>query len=195
LIFGIVGLVCLASGIWYYLKPALRSSWCIRVYREGFTSAQGQTLEAFHWEQIACIWEYIVFSRYGGISRHRYTIQRNDGKQVEIDDAYAGLEELGDTIKSEVNTLLFPKMLATYQAGDLVSFGPLSLSQQGVFKSNGEMLPWSQVKNIRIISLLVMIIREETSRLWFSARSFKVANLPILLALLKQIAPDKLKLE
>jgi hypothetical protein len=57
------------------------------------------------------------------------------------------------------------------------------------------MLPWSQVKNIRIISLLVMIIREETSRLWFSARSFKVANLPILLALLKQIAPDKLKRE
>lgn len=113
---------------------------------------------------------------------HTYTIERFDRHRVVLDNRIHKVKELGTTIGEQVANTLWPQTLAAYNAGNIISFGPLSMSRQGISKGNN-FLPWPALKEI-VISGEELKIHQHGKRLnWSSVRLDKVPNVFLLLAL------------
>jgi hypothetical protein len=91
--------------------------------------AQGTTT-AIRWDQVEAFWQRVIRRYSYGISTgstHRYTIRRSDGVTFTFNDRLDHVEALGTTIARETARLLWPRYIASYQAGQTLSFGPISL--------------------------------------------------------------------
>lgn len=67
-----------------------------------------------------------------------------------------------------------PQLLAAYNAGNVITFGPLSISRQGV--SNGkELLPWPSITEIGVRQGCVSVGKEGK---WFDWSNVAVSHIP-----------------
>lgn len=80
--------------------------------------------------------------------------------------------------------------LSAGRAGSTITFGPLSVSQQGV--SNGkELLPWYQIKGIEIQRGTVMVKKEGKRLNWSSVRVPQIPNFFVFNALVDHVITAK----
>jgi hypothetical protein len=148
----VVGLIATAL-IWLISLPAQRRkrTWHVYVFSDGFVFTREGYSDVARWEEVRAIWHQIMrrsYGRYGGYTRHIYIVERFDGHRVVFDDKIKKVEQLGNLLNEQITNAMWPRTLADYQAGKVISFGPLSVSQQGV--SNGRtLLPWTAIKEIK----------------------------------------------
>jgi len=146
--------------------------------------------DAIRWDQVEAFWQRVVRRSSYGIqagTSHLYTIRRNDGTMFKFNDQLYNVEALGNTIARETTRLLYPRFIAAYQAGQTVTFGPISLNQRGV--SNGkELLPWQQVKEITFKRGFLSIQKEGNDRLrWKTVRAYLIPNVNVFMTLVDSI--------
>jgi Family of unknown function (DUF6585) len=123
-----------------------------RVYRAGFTyRLRGQTIQV-GWADVVRVHadavRYGIFGLiWGGDLRLRLDLR--DGRQVRLTRALDDLPDLVEKIKRNV----FPHLLAGYtrafNLGQVLSFGPVTLSASGV-THGGRMLPWSEMASAKL---------------------------------------------
>jgi hypothetical protein len=99
------------------------------------------------WDEIASIWDDIRLHSNvddGNYTTIRYRLQRHDGSLLpRVWTSYIAL------FKERTLPLLLPPALAAYQGGQLVRFGPLSLSQAGLAYKE-RTLPWEECEGIAL---------------------------------------------
>ncbi len=154
---------------------------------------QGKT-EAIRWDQVEAFWQRVVRRSSYGIqvgTLHLYTVQRNDGTTFKFNDQLYNVEALGNTIARETARLQLPRFIAAYQAGQTVNFGQIGLNQQGV--SNGkELLPWHQIKEIKVNQGFISIQKEGNNRLrWKTVQASKIPNINVFMALVDSIINNR----
>jgi hypothetical protein len=176
-IFAIFTLLSLAFLAWAIISPLQSSNWRVYVFNQGFVFLKGGQPDIFRWAEIRAIWQQITaYYRYGFRTRttHKYTIERADGHRIVLNDRIKNVAELGNGLSRQISEFMLPHMIAAYNAGNVITFGPLSVSKQGV--SNGrEMLPWPSIKEIGVNRGYVSVRKEGK---WLNWSTVAVANIP-----------------
>lgn len=177
----------LAGGLYYLLRPILFSD-AVYLYTNGFIYHKKERYDVYRWSDLAEIWQQVTKRYYNGVytgTTHKYTVHRKDGTQLILNDRFAKVEQLGNIISQQIYRNLFPVCLDAYRAGQVLTFGPVSISQQGV--SNGkEWLPWQEVKDFSVNRGILTVKRQGKMLTWCSYPASKIPNLAVLMGLLEQ---------
>lgn len=186
---GLLSLFFVGIAVYYLLYPVIYRSVRVYVCAGGFIFKKGNAVDIFRWEQIEAMWRAVTKHYTNGIytgTTHKYTVRRKDGKQVIFNDRFVNVEALGDTISRAITNYLWPQVIEAYNAGKAITFGPLSISLQGV--SNGrELLPWNQIKEMGVNRGVVTVRREGKWLNWSSVMAAKVPNIFVFMALVDYV--------
>jgi len=174
--------------------------WVRKVHSGDKVIAYEQGLvQRFKGRQVVCAWDDIEKAYCGELckgwrfvrSRHPYyRLKTYSGDWVEIssraDQIWWGrfrkdMDSLGETIESNIQKILVPKLVQRLQAGDRIEFGRLSADLTSVYFKN-RVIPWSDIKVFSKATLLVNgigdteIVLEETGT---QQRAFRTAMVKI----------------
>jgi len=189
IVFILVALLFFGIAVYGALTPTIYRSWRVYVCTNGFISKRGSKVEVFPWEQIESMWQAVTKHYTNGIytgTSHKYTVRRKDGVKVIFNDKFARVEEMGNTLSRAITNYLLPQVISAYNAGNTITFGPLSISMQGV--SNGrELLPWGQVKEMGVNRGVVTVKKEGKWLSWSTIRAATVPNLFVFMALVNYV--------
>jgi hypothetical protein len=82
---------------------------------------------------------------------------------------------VGDMVNEQITQCKFPQFVAAYNAGQIIPFGPLSMSRQGISNAYSMTLPW---REIRGVSIVYSLSANEQGRLPAPCRPTGQANGP-----------------
>ncbi|MBO0781913.1 MAG: hypothetical protein J2P37_24095 [Ktedonobacteraceae bacterium] len=185
----VLALVGLCFLLWSIIAPIIYSSWRVYVCSDGFVFAKGSEVQPTRWEHVQAVWQSVTRHYRNGIytgTTHKYTVERSDGYKVVFDDRFKKVSDLGDTLSNKATAIMLPRVLAAYNAGNVVNFGPLSVQLQGV--SNGrELLPWSQISDFSVNQGIVSVRKEGKWLNWSSVEVAKIPNFFVFMALVRAI--------
>ncbi len=176
-LFVIVGLVLLACGVWSWINLFLNFDLRVIVCEQGVVRTKRGQTDVVRWEHVDAFWQAVTKRYTNGIytgTTHIYTLRRSDGAVFKFNDTINKVETLGNTLQREVTRVLLPRFIYAYNAGSTVTFGPLSINQQGISNSK-EMLPWSAVKDLQVRKGIVSVKKEGK---WFNWSTVGVARIP-----------------
>ncbi len=192
----VVGVITLVGAvlIWLIGLPARRRrrAWRVYVFSHGFVFMRGNQPDISRWEEIQAIWhqvKYRSYGEYGREVRHVYVIEHFDGRRTVFDDKIRKVQKLGDLLGELITNAMWPRALASYNAGNVLPFGPLSVSRQGV-GSGGALLPWAALKEIKCDGEEVKIHQKGKLLNWAKVPVGDIPNAPLFLALTRY-APGK----
>ncbi len=176
-LFVIVGLVLLACGVVSLISLLLNFDMRVIIYEQGLMRTKKGQTDVVRWEHVDAFWQAVTKRYMNGIytgTTHIYTLRRSDGVVFKFNDTINKVEALGNTLQREVTRVLLPRFIYAYNAGSTVTFGPLSINQQGISNSK-EMIPWSQVKDLQVRKGIVSVKKEGK---WFNWSTVGVARIP-----------------
>ncbi|SRR6266487_5212358 len=187
----LLGLSLLAYGI-SQIRTARRNRGA-RLYlcSDGVMRVQDGQGQAIRWDQISSIQKtFAEFSTRGQKSYllKDYTLLRPDGTQLVLDNSFGKFKECGAAMEQQVTTRLLPGALAAFQSGQLLPFGPLGVSAQGVSVQNGQkVLSWGELKQIQVRNGELKVKKERAFLDWEIIPTSGMPNLCVLVALLNSI--------
>ncbi|HEU5227713.1 MAG TPA: DUF6585 family protein [Ktedonobacteraceae bacterium] len=182
-------LLFIGLALYYVFLPVIYHSWHVYVCTDGFAFTRGNAIEAFRWDQIEAMWQSVTKHYTNGVytgTTHIYTVRSRDGRKVVLNDKFANVEQLGNTISQQITNYLLPQVVSAYNAGNTITFGPLSISKQGVSNSK-ELLPWSQIKEMGVNRGVVTVKKEGKWLSWSSVMVAKVPNIFVFMALVNYV--------
>jgi hypothetical protein len=186
---GALGLILLCAGLWLAVNALLYYGLRVYVFTEGLVWIRGNKSDVIRWDHMKTIWQKVNKRFLGSFSIgtvHSYTVQRDDGKKFKFNDGLSNVEALGNTLTREITGRLLPKVIDTYNAGEPVSFGKLSVTIHGI--SNGEdIILWNQVKNIQVNKGALAINKDGQWINWTTIKVSKIPNFPVFMALVDYI--------
>lgn len=191
-----------AGWVVYYLFaiPVIAIVWAanalfnfnLRVYlfANGFIRTRGQRGEAVRWDQVQAIWEKVTqtyYTRTLMYTAHMYTVQRSDGKVLKQGRGLQNSRDMGLRMMREIRKVLLPTVRTAYEAGQTLSFGPISVNMQGLSRGK-ELIPWSEVGSITLKQGTVCVEKNGRQLRWSSpVKAADVPNLSVLIALVNHV--------
>jgi len=123
---------------------------------------RGNQVAAMRWDEVREVYRDIRLYRtsYGGlsVSRHTYTLRSADGRTIRLTRHINEIEKLGSMLCQAITQAQLPRAVQTLNSGGALSFGPLSMSRQGIAVGR-KLIPWSEIKGVRVINETVMVDR------------------------------------
>ena len=120
-----------------------------------------------------------------------YALRRADGSEIIIDKACGKFQQLGKDLEQRMTGYLLPHLLATYNTGQVVQFGEIAVSTQGISFQNGQKLvAWSELHYIRPVTGFLHIHWKKQGQASYSNERILMSTIPnvfILQALVEQI--------
>ncbi|HEY1352557.1 MAG TPA: DUF6585 family protein [Ktedonobacteraceae bacterium] len=187
------GACLLAGAIYSLLYGTLHKHWCVYVFAYGFLYKKGnQAPQPFRWDQIEAVWYQVTRHYYNGVytgTTHRYRVRRRDGHEVVLNNRFTQVGQLGESINNQVTKTLLPQVVAAYNAGQTITFGPLSVNRQGLTNILGKLLPWSEITGIDIQHGYVAVRQAGKWLKWSNQPVARIPNVFVFIALVKSLLP------
>jgi hypothetical protein len=138
---GLFGALALLTGIpLFFLIRRLR--WRLFLFEKGFVLVQGGERVVL-WTDVKSIF------RGGTRLEPKLWLTLQDGGRITLDSAFQGFSTFGATAEENVTRLVRENGAAALSRGEAVSFGRMSLSQEGL-ENEGKSLPWPDVDRLAI---------------------------------------------
>ncbi|HLX39629.1 MAG TPA: DUF6585 family protein [Ktedonobacteraceae bacterium] len=190
----ITGVLVLALPLWIVVDAVRSRDIQVYVCPAGLLYLHSGKNEAIRWDQVESFWRKVVKTSSYGFqtgTTHRYTLRRYDGATFKFNDNINNVEALGNTIAAETARTLWPRYVAAYQAGQTLTFGKISLNQQGV-NYGKDVLFWQQLSPIQIqrgyLTLKKVGDRQSYRKVILAA---EIPNVDVLMALVNDIQSGK----
>lgn len=159
----------------------------------GFIGKRGNAAaQPFRWDLIPAVWRqvkvtYPVWSTYKRlIVTATYVIQRNDGYTFYLDRSFQYFDILHKNVEAETRQNLLPAALQGYVQGQMLPFGSLALSRQGIGNARS-FLPWQYIESIKVElnadGEFVLVKQQGAWRAWAKEMTSTIPNLTVFLAL------------
>jgi hypothetical protein len=190
--FGIF-LGCLGGAVMFIARGLHTKGNKVYLYTRGLIlTSKSEPDEGYRWDQIGGLRVKAVEQkvRKYTATTHYYSIRRLDGQQTVLSDNIPRMRELWAIVTKEVNAVLWPRIQRLYQQGKNISFGPLTISRQGISTSKNR-LSWDQVKGCTIADGRVVVEQQGQQALWADIAADEFTNLPLLDRLTKQILESR----
>ena len=122
----------------------------VAVYEGGLAFRELSPTQTWKWEELAAL--YVAVTRETGLfsrTRHKYTVENQNGTKGSFDDRLEGVVTLGAMLGRQIVERLYPRMAGSFNQGERVPFGALSIDQQGI-RIKEQALPWAEVDHISL---------------------------------------------
>jgi hypothetical protein len=124
-------------------------------YRDGLAyRTGGKDVHNLRWDEVAGIQSNLTrqLGEQPGISytQHEYTLTRQGGQKLILDN---GLQETAieaPAIKAAVFALMGPPLVQHYQAGEALTFGPVTVNKQNGLQLDGKTYAWAAIQDIKV---------------------------------------------
>jgi hypothetical protein len=176
---------------YYFLYGVIYKNWGVYIYDYGFVDKRGsQAAQPFRWDQVEAVWYQVTRHYRNGIytgTTHRYRVRRQDGYEIVLNDRFTKVGELGDLVSNRVTNAKLPQVMAAYNAGQTVTFGPLSISRQGIQNSRGNLLPWMEIKDVSLQNGYVAVSKAGKWLNWSTQPVREIPNVFLFVAAVRSI--------
>lgn len=165
----------------------------ITVYTDGLLYRKGRTIRIVRWENIRTIQrQFKVYRRKSKIIdvRTGYTCELTQGPNLVLSSAIAGVAEVGACIERELTQRLLPDLLADYQAGNSITFFPLTLTRQYI-ENRKKDIGWTHVSKIEVGPENLIVERDGNKRDTLTVSLAGIPNVCVLEALLEHLREVK----
>lgn len=190
---GICGLGLLAWALYCFLYATMYRNWGVYVFEQGFLYKKGnQAPQPFRWDQIEAVWYQVTRHYTNGIytgTTHRYKVRRRDNYEIVLNDRFTKVSQLGETVNNQVTKTLLPQVVAAYNTGQTITFGPLSVNRQGLTNIMGKLLPWSEITGIDIQRGYIAVRQAGKWLKWSNQPVARIPNAFVFIALVKSLLP------
>jgi hypothetical protein len=121
-------------------------------YREGFAFHTGKDLHTWRWEELASIQSDVSSqsTRNSSFTSHEYRLAKLNGEHVILDDRLSKVGGLAEQIKPPVFAHLWPPLAQRYQAGEALTFGPVTVDRQHGPQLDGKSFAWDAIQNVQV---------------------------------------------
>ena len=124
------------------------------LYRDGFAWQTGaKAIHLWRWDEVAAIVSNVGMESGGhGLAwtNHEYTLFKKNGEKFVLFDALKDAEEISAAIKTKVYALLLPPIKEQYEAGQVLTFGPLNIHKQKGLQTGGRTYAWADIMDIKV---------------------------------------------
>ena len=181
----------------------------VDVHERGFVLHRRGTARGCAWDDIAEVWPVVFDGALPGRDQKPGTlVVTRTGERLPLGKSLAGWRKLGDRVRTETLRRWLPAVVARFDAGEPVHFGPYAVSRQGVtmqFASGTQLmfsaalgtgaagatqattLPWSAFSEMRPERHWLRLVRPGLTLDWYLPYN-AMPNSHLLLALLVQRA-------
>lgn len=159
----------------------------VGLYQQGLAMFDHQGLRQIRWDEAEAIWQSVTrHQRYGRTvnTTHLYTVQKNDGTQIILDDRLVDVGTLGNKVITTCSMALLPKLIGRYNSGQRVEFGPLAIDKEGIYHKN-KPLPWNEVTSVDMQRGWITV--RKGKRKWANVAVAQTPNALIFWQMVKQI--------
>ena len=157
LVVGVIGLAALGVAYLMYRVTAPRKRTGVVLFPHGFVyvdlDAASDQVTVWPFAEIADVRRLVVEHRYthGTLkyTSHLYTVIHANGRQVQLNDHFVKVGELGDRVMNAVTALMLPQARERVHRGETLRFGPYEVSLHGIRLDAGmEVTPWREVSGV-----------------------------------------------
>lgn len=183
----------------------------VDVYEQGFVARNKHGVQEVCWDQITHVWHKleeiisttvtdpktgVVTPKTRKTSIDVYAVQCTDGTTCEVDTSFYGLSRFALMLEQTYPRYLFPRMLASYQAGASLPFGTLTVSASGVSNTQSDsevQLTWRSFNAIEVDkkSGNITIRRGAESQSWSTISLTDTPDIAVFEALVNTIASQQ----
>ena len=154
------------------------------------------SLQVIPWQNVQAVWHHKIVSNsgpptYESSSRHIYTVGCTDGTKITIGNIYQSknIEQIGHMIEKETARYLFPAIWNSYQMGQPIVFGPLTVTSEGL-SHQSHLLLWSEMKRIKIVCGTIEIKKHGKRFDWVSVKLVDVPNIEVFKRLVQHVTSE-----
>ena len=118
-------------------------------YQDGLAyRAKGKEIHTLRWEEVAAI---VTNNRFHAkYTQCEYTLVKPSGEKLILDDWLKGVERLAAYIKKPVYARLGPPLAQRYQAGEALTFGPVTVQRQAGCQLDGKPYAWDAIQDVKV---------------------------------------------
>jgi len=185
------------------------------VYPWGVRWINGDEEVSVGWDEVTHVWQAITRHSANGsptYTDYRYTVRLADGRSREFRGTLPArsarasgavqleptpgavkpvtIEQLGRLLESGVTRAQLPKAIDRLNAGQAVSFGPLTVSPSGI-AAGDQSLPWSEIEEVETRKGMVSVKRSGKWLAWKRAQVSEIPNYFIFDALVRAILAQR----
>jgi len=151
------------------------------------------------WDEVTHVWQAVTRHSANGsptYTDYRYTLRLADGRSRDFRGTLPArsarasgavllaptpgittpitIEQLGRLLETGVTRAQLPKAIERFNAGQAVSFGPLSVGPSGI-AAGDQLLPWSEIQEVQTRKGMVSVKR---SGRWLAWKRVQVSQIP-----------------
>jgi hypothetical protein len=167
------------------------------------------------WEEVTHVWQAITRHSANGTptyTDYRFTLRLADGRSrdlrgtlrsrsaqasgaVRLEPAPRAttpvtIEQLGRLLETGVTRVQLPKAIDCINAGQAVTFGPLTVSPAGI-AAGAQSLPWSQIEEVRTRREIISVKKSGKWLAWKTAQVSQIPNYFVFDALVRAILAQR----
>jgi hypothetical protein len=83
-------------------------------------------------------------------TEREYTLIKKNGEKVILDDRLKQVGGEGEATKKAVYALIAPPLVKGYQAGETLTFGPVTVQRQNGLQLSGQAYAWDAIQDVRV---------------------------------------------
>jgi len=185
------------------------------VYPWGVRWINGAEEVSAGWDEVTHVWQAIIRHSANGsptYTDYRYTVRLADGRSREFRGTLPArsarasgavrleptpgttkpvtIEQLGRLLESGVTRAQLPKAIDRLNAGQAVSFGPLTVSPGGI-AAGDQSLPWGEIEEVETRKGMVSVKKSGKWLAWKRAQVSEIPNYFIFDALVRAILAQR----
>jgi hypothetical protein len=168
------------------------------IYQHGFAYRDRRGIQTYRWDEIESFFSAVTKHYTNGVytgTTHVYTILKKDrADRLVLNDAITKVEEVANQIRDGAYPLMYKRCADTYNSGQQMTFGPVTISKSGGIQINKKNYPWDQVARVTLHQGSIQVAKKGGG--WFSGASVAAAMVPnveILLSVIDQVVGLKTK--
>jgi hypothetical protein len=175
--------------VYFFVTALWKGSQHVQVFDDGFVSRHRGRAFPCRWDHIETVTESITNVYLNGSyshTAHKLVIQRQDGKQITLDQDIDSIQELAETIQGNAVQHLLPRAAKALNSGKAVGFGPVRLTENGI--DNGkDLLAWDEIEGVKLEHGILSIRKKGLQKDWFSRPIAEMPNARVFLGVVDQL--------
>ena len=188
---GGVGLLSAAGGAWAVWTHRQEKGMAVRVHQDGLVWQKNGRTTAMRWDDVLELGVIAFYNRQLRTTFYTYTLKDRSDQKMRLNLTPGNLDnaqELAQTIQQEVTRRQLGRAITTFNAGQPVQFGPLTIAQEGIGYGR-KSLPWSQFAGASLSQRGHFVVRaKEQKTTWARIEMVKMPNMFTFVALANQIS-------
>jgi hypothetical protein len=162
----------------------------VYVFEHGFVQVTRKGPVANRWDAMRFVYQEIVNIRAYGIStgtNYKFTITMTDGRKVKLTHLTTDMAALGPVIQTGVAAAQVPRAIEVLRQGQIIYFGEIGLSVEGITVNQKEPVPWAE-SGVNVAQGYVRVFRAGKRMPVGNVAAKKIPNLATFLTLVDRLS-------